>query len=202
MIADEAALPRGRARGAAGRRRRAGWSPSASCPTAPETGYGYIKRGARRAAVRATSQRFVEKPDAARPRERYVAERRLLLEQRHVRVPRLALPRRAAAHRAGDGRSRRASRSTRPRRDADFLRLDKAAFSACPADSIDYAVMEKTEHAAVRARSTSAGTTSARGRRCGRWSSRTATATPIAATSSRATAATRWRSPRQAPARR
>ena len=35
------------------------------------------------------------------------------------------------------------------RRDVDFLRLDKAAFTACPADSIDYAVMEKTSHAKV-----------------------------------------------------
>jgi mannose-1-phosphate guanylyltransferase / mannose-6-phosphate isomerase len=33
--------------------------------------------------------------------------------------------------------------------DADFIRLDKAAFTACPGDSIDYAVMEHTEHAAV-----------------------------------------------------
>ncbi len=35
------------------------------------------------------------------------------------------------------------------KRDADFLRLDRAAFEACPADSIDYAVMEKTDAAAV-----------------------------------------------------
>ena len=34
-------------------------------------------------------------------------------------------------------------------RDADFLRLDRAAFEACPSDSIDYAVMEKTTAAAV-----------------------------------------------------
>jgi mannose-1-phosphate guanylyltransferase/mannose-6-phosphate isomerase len=33
--------------------------------------------------------------------------------------------------------------------DLDFLRLDAAGFEACPSDSIDYAVMEKTEHAAV-----------------------------------------------------
>ena len=33
--------------------------------------------------------------------------------------------------------------------DLDFCRLDKAAFEACPADSIDYAVMEKTRDAAV-----------------------------------------------------
>ncbi len=33
--------------------------------------------------------------------------------------------------------------------DLDFVRLDAAAFAACPADSIDYAVMEKTGRAAV-----------------------------------------------------
>lgn len=34
-------------------------------------------------------------------------------------------------------------------KDLDFLRLDKDQFSACPADSIDYAVMEKTDSAVV-----------------------------------------------------
>ncbi|MBE0596401.1 MAG: mannose-1-phosphate guanylyltransferase/mannose-6-phosphate isomerase, partial [Desulfuromonadales bacterium] len=34
-------------------------------------------------------------------------------------------------------------------RDLDFTRLDVAAFHACPADSIDYAVMEKTATAAM-----------------------------------------------------
>jgi mannose-1-phosphate guanylyltransferase/mannose-6-phosphate isomerase len=33
--------------------------------------------------------------------------------------------------------------------DLDFTRLDAEAFAACPADSIDYAVMEKTAHAVV-----------------------------------------------------
>src|SRR5205085_1129851 len=31
----------------------------------------------------------------------------------------------------------------RGKKDNDFLRVDKAAFAACPPDSIDYAVMEK-----------------------------------------------------------
>lgn len=35
------------------------------------------------------------------------------------------------------------------RRDADFTRLDKDAFTAVPSDSIDYAVMEKTADAVV-----------------------------------------------------
>lgn len=34
-------------------------------------------------------------------------------------------------------------------RDLDFVRLDAAAFAACPKDSIDYAVMEKTAEAVV-----------------------------------------------------
>ena len=33
--------------------------------------------------------------------------------------------------------------------DLDFLRLNEAAFLACPDDSIDYAVMEKTKDAVV-----------------------------------------------------
>jgi mannose-1-phosphate guanylyltransferase / mannose-6-phosphate isomerase len=34
-------------------------------------------------------------------------------------------------------------------RDLDFCRLDEAAFSSCPSDSIDYAVMERTRDAVV-----------------------------------------------------
>jgi mannose-1-phosphate guanylyltransferase / mannose-6-phosphate isomerase len=37
----------------------------------------------------------------------------------------------------------------RSTRDLDFIRLDRDAFEACPSDSIDYAVMERTERAAV-----------------------------------------------------
>jgi mannose-1-phosphate guanylyltransferase / mannose-6-phosphate isomerase len=37
----------------------------------------------------------------------------------------------------------------RSTRDLDFVRLDRDAFEACPSDSIDYAVMERTERAAV-----------------------------------------------------
>ncbi|MCZ6828141.1 MAG: mannose-1-phosphate guanylyltransferase/mannose-6-phosphate isomerase, partial [Gammaproteobacteria bacterium] len=33
--------------------------------------------------------------------------------------------------------------------DLDFIRLDAAAFACCPSDSIDYAVMEKTDHGVV-----------------------------------------------------
>lgn len=36
-----------------------------------------------------------------------------------------------------------------PKEDGDFIRIDREAFSECPDISVDYAVMEKTPHAAV-----------------------------------------------------
>ncbi|HVB83460.1 MAG TPA: mannose-1-phosphate guanylyltransferase/mannose-6-phosphate isomerase [Rhodanobacteraceae bacterium] len=114
-------------------------------PDAPETGYGYIK-AAPGEGVRAV-ERFVEKPDRATA-ERYLAAGgyywnsgmflfragRFLEELERLQPAMLAACREALA---------------KARRDVDFLRLDKEAFGACRADSIDYAVMEKTTHAAV-----------------------------------------------------
>lgn len=114
-------------------------------PQAPETGYGYIKAAAG-TGVRAV-ERFVEKPDAVRAAQ-YLAEgdyywnsgmflfgaQRYLDELQRQQPAMLEVCREALAA---------------AQRDADFLRLDKAAFEACPADSIDYAVMEKTADAAV-----------------------------------------------------
>jgi mannose-1-phosphate guanylyltransferase/mannose-6-phosphate isomerase len=85
--------------------------------------------------------------------------------------------------------------------DADFVRLDSAAFERSPSDSIDYAVMEKL--AAARPSSGRAwscrwrpdGPTSARGTRCGRCRPRTTTATRRAARSCSRPAATRWCTP-------
>ncbi len=114
-------------------------------PTAPETGYGYIKAKAGE-GVRGI-ERFVEKPDLATAQgylasgdyfwnsgmflfraSRYLAE----LEQR---VPEMVARCREALAKA--------------KVDNDFLRLDRAAFEACPSDSIDYAVMEKTDRGFV-----------------------------------------------------
>ncbi len=114
-------------------------------PTGPETGYGYIKAGAQ-GDVRPVD-RFVEKPDAETAQQyvqsgeyfwnsgmflfkasRYLAE----LERFN---PAMLTASRTAWQQA--------------RRDADFTRLDKDAFTAVPSDSIDYAVMEKTADAVV-----------------------------------------------------
>jgi mannose-1-phosphate guanylyltransferase/mannose-6-phosphate isomerase len=115
-------------------------------PTTPETGYGYIHRGALSGLVYRIA-RFVEKPTAAIAKN-FVASgdyywnsgmflfgaRRYLEE-----VGRLA---------PGIG-SVCAEAFAAAKADLDFTRIDKPLFEACPADSIDYAVMEKTSHAVV-----------------------------------------------------
>ncbi len=117
-------------------------------PDSPHTGYGYIQQGEALAGTTACRvARFVEKPDLASA-EAFVASGdyywnsgmflfpalRFLDELRSLR-PELVSACEAAL--------------ARGQRDLDFHRLDRAAFEACPADSIDYAVMEHTRHAAV-----------------------------------------------------
>jgi mannose-1-phosphate guanylyltransferase/mannose-6-phosphate isomerase len=115
-------------------------------PTHAETGYGYIRRGAGEDAVRPVAE-FVEKPDAERAKG-FVASGDyywnsgmfLLPAQGYLDELGRLDPAMLAACR--DAYERAAS-------DLDFVRLDKAAFERCRADSIDYAVMEKTDRAAV-----------------------------------------------------
>ncbi len=114
-------------------------------PTAPETGYGYI-RAADGGDVRPV-ERFVEKPDLDVAKG-YVASGQYFwnsgmflfkasryLEELSKFNPEIL------------GASRRAWEEAN--RDADFVRLDKDAFSAVPSDSIDYALMEKTSEAVL-----------------------------------------------------
>lgn len=114
-------------------------------PTGPETGYGYIRAGLGK-GVRPV-EKFVEKPDLATAKE-YVTSgayywnsgiflfraSRYLEELERLQPAILAACKTALAA---------------AKRDEDFIRLDEAAFSSCPSDSIDYAVMEKTASAAV-----------------------------------------------------
>jgi mannose-1-phosphate guanylyltransferase / mannose-6-phosphate isomerase len=115
-------------------------------PGRPETGYGYLRKGQAAGSGWYALAEFVEKP--SRPvAENYVksgaylwnsgmfvfSARRYLAElERHA--PGIAgACERAAAEAVAD---------------EDFTRLG-AAFAASPSDSIDYAVMEKTDKAAV-----------------------------------------------------
>ncbi len=116
-------------------------------PTAPETGFGYIQAEASGGAGPRRVLRFVEKPDAATAQGYLDAggyywnsgmflfrASRYLEELGRLNPGMLEAVRKALAGGANDG---------------DFIRLDRDAFAACPSDSIDYAVMEKTDAAMV-----------------------------------------------------
>ena len=121
-------------------------------PTAPETGYGYIRKGEPVMADPASQgetpvqawviARFVEKPDLETARHyldsgdycwnsgMFMFSARNLIQEMQTHVPAIV----EACRRAIEN----------GRIDLDFFRLDRQAFEACPSDSIDYAVMEKT----------------------------------------------------------
>ncbi|WP_422505257.1 mannose-1-phosphate guanylyltransferase/mannose-6-phosphate isomerase [Stenotrophomonas sp. GZD-301] len=114
-------------------------------PTAPETGYGYIKAHAGE-GVRGVD-RFVEKPNLETAQQ-YVSSGEyywnsgmfLFKASRYLQELEALQPAMLAACRAALDKASR---------DSDFIRLDAEAFAASPNDSIDYAVMEKTADASV-----------------------------------------------------
>lgn len=110
-------------------------------PDRPETGYGYIRHAAGRVEA------FVEKPEAELAR-RYLESGQYLwnsglfmlrvetwLEEIGRFAPQILETCRTAC--------------AQGRQDGDFFRLQEDAFRASPADSIDYAVMEKTQRGRV-----------------------------------------------------
>jgi mannose-1-phosphate guanylyltransferase/mannose-6-phosphate isomerase len=112
-------------------------------PTSPETGYGYIQMGAPLSddsGVRSIA-RFVEKPDLATAQS-YLASKDYLWNS-GIFVVRASLWLDLLARFRGDIRRACDAALERAERDADFLRLAKTEFLACPSDSIDYAVMER-----------------------------------------------------------
>jgi mannose-1-phosphate guanylyltransferase len=116
-------------------------------PTAPETGYGYVRRGAPIGAAGFGVAAFVEKP-ALPVAEQYLASGDYLWNSgmfcfrasRYLEELGKYRPDILAACRAA---------CSEPQPDLNFVRVDAARFMACPADSIDYAVMEKTDAAVV-----------------------------------------------------
>ncbi|TWT12991.1 mannose-1-phosphate guanylyltransferase/mannose-6-phosphate isomerase [Reyranella sp. CPCC 100927] len=118
-------------------------------PTSPETGYGYIQIGAALDGVPGVHAvaRFIEKPDAARAQQFvdggdhywnggiFLMRADLYLAELKRFEPAMLDACKAALDEA--------------RRDLDFTRLDAVAFERSPSKSIDYAVMEHTDRAAV-----------------------------------------------------
>ena len=118
-------------------------------PTAPEVGYGYIEMGHPLPGADGvfTVARFLEKPDAETAERlvsggrhlwnsgMFVFTARTLLEELERHAPEVLPPVRQSV----------AERTT----DLDFIRLGVDAFKSCPSISIDYAVAERTNRAAV-----------------------------------------------------
>ena len=111
-----------------------------------ETAYGYIHRGAADGAAFRIA-RFIEKPNSERAREfvqsgdyywnsgMFVFRARRYLQELQRFQPEMSRICEAAFRAA--------------QADLDFTRIAAEAFEPCPADSIDYAVMEKTADAVV-----------------------------------------------------
>ncbi len=118
-------------------------------PDGPETGFGYVQRGTPLADAPGAFRvaRFVEKPDR-KTAESYLAAgdhfwnsgmflfsaATLLQEMAQFQPEILDACRRAV---------------TKGQHDADFFRLDETEFLASPSNSLDYALMEHTTHAAI-----------------------------------------------------
>ena len=119
-------------------------------PTLPETGYGYIQRGQTwKGDVEGVYEvsRFVEKPDLKTAEQYldsgdYAWNSGIFLFRADTYIDALERfqPEMLAAVRAALDNSQE---------DLNFCRLDESAFAASPSNSIDYAVMEHTDNAAV-----------------------------------------------------
>ncbi len=112
----------------------------------PETGYGYIRREQGNGPVFPVAE-FIEKPDAARAAQ-FIASGHyywnsgmfLFKAGRYLEVLKSFAPDIYQACREAVAAAVK---------DLDFTRLPAEKFAACPSDSIDYAVMEKTRDAVV-----------------------------------------------------
>jgi mannose-1-phosphate guanylyltransferase/mannose-6-phosphate isomerase len=109
-------------------------------PDRPETGFGYIRAGTADGAAPKVAQ-FVEKPDMATA-QRYIAEGNYYWNS-GMFVLRASTWLRAIEHFRPDilAATRQAWAVRTP--DASFIRPGQAEFMAIPAESVDYAVMEK-----------------------------------------------------------
>jgi mannose-1-phosphate guanylyltransferase/mannose-6-phosphate isomerase len=127
---------------------QAGWLVTFGIrPDRPETGFGYIRRAEALPEGGFRVERFVEKPDATTAGG-YVTDGGydwnsgmfLFKAARYLEELGKHAPQMLAAVRAAYASARS---------DLDFVRVDAELFAAVPDNSIDYAVMEKTQRAAV-----------------------------------------------------
>lgn len=116
-------------------------------PTNPEIGYGYIKRGTALDQGSFMVDSFVEKPDLPTA-ESYLLSGDYFWNSGMFMFKASRYLEELKQYRP-DIYDACSQVSEQVDRNFDFIRLDKAYFSACPSESIDYAVMEKTRDAVV-----------------------------------------------------
>lgn len=115
-------------------------------PTAPETGYGYINAGSKLDNAFTVNQ-FVEKPDLETAQKyldsgeyywnsgMFLFKASAYIESLKKHAPTMLRVCEQAMQSAA--------------KDLDFIRVDQPIFETCPDDSIDYAVMEKSDNVLV-----------------------------------------------------
>lgn len=116
-------------------------------PTAPETGYGYVRRGPALDSAGYAVAAFVEKPALALA-EQYVASGQYFWNSGMFCFRASRYLEELGKYRPDILAACQAAFSA-PQTDLNFLRVDPASFTHCPSESIDYAVMENTEAAVV-----------------------------------------------------
>jgi mannose-1-phosphate guanylyltransferase/mannose-6-phosphate isomerase len=115
-------------------------------PDHPATGYGYIKPGKKIDAKAQQVEAFVEKPDA-KTAAKYLKKKYLWNSGNFMFRADVMLQEYAAQDKVTVAAAKEAI--DRAKTDLGFLLLDDTAFNRTTKRSIDYAVMEKTKHAAV-----------------------------------------------------
>ncbi|GLR72895.1 mannose-1-phosphate guanyltransferase [Agaribacter marinus] len=115
-------------------------------PQEAHTGYGYIKSGNKNTHGFVVSE-FVEKPDK-KTAEAYLSTGKYYWNSGMFMFKTNVYLRELKKHRP-DIYAACEKACERTSDDLDFVRLEKTAFEACPDESIDYAVMEKTSDACM-----------------------------------------------------
>jgi len=117
-------------------------------PTAPETGYGYVKSSVPLDPTKAVAvEKFVEKPDLEIAKQyiqegTYTWNSGMFMFKASIFLAELLKFQ-------PDIYSSAKTAWEEAKKDLDFIRLDLESFGKCRSDSIDYAVMEKTNNALV-----------------------------------------------------
>lgn len=115
-------------------------------PTRAETGYGYIRRGAADGGFFQVDK-FVEKPDSATAEKYFASEKYFWNSGMFMFTADTFMDQ--LARFSPDIAETCKSAMVDAQRDGDFLRPSSGIFLTCRADSIDYAILEKTDRACI-----------------------------------------------------